>query len=78
METLKICTVHMTDGGFPLNDEVTFTLFIFLFIYKLQQKISFQNQNVDVRVMVTEGTVVLCDYLHIQHVPLVPQLKGIH
>lgn len=50
METFKILPIHMTDGGFPLNDEVTFILFILLFIYKLQQKISFQNQSVDVHI----------------------------
>lgn len=50
METFKIHAIHVTDGGFLLNDEVTFMLFILLFIYKLQQSISFQNQSVAVHI----------------------------
>lgn len=33
----------MADGGLSINDEVTFRLFILLFIYKLQQQIFFQD-----------------------------------
>lgn len=48
METFKIHPIHTADGGFPINDEVTFRLFILLFIYKLQQKIFFQDLGVHI------------------------------
>lgn len=38
----------MADGGFPINDEVTFRLFILLLMYKLQQQIFFQDIGVHI------------------------------